>query len=88
MADLLRYLRDRGVIALEDNAQGARVPGWTLAQALPNIERELPESVRGMIERKIGQLSEEDRKLLTTASVQGYSVRFWSRGAGAEPRRR
>ena len=65
MADLVRYLRDRGVIALEDNR-------WMLAQALPDIERELPESVRGMIERKIAQLSEEDHKLLTVASVQGY----------------
>ena len=49
-----------------------RAVSWTLAQALPDIERELPESVRGMIERKIAQLSEEDRKLLTAASVQGY----------------
>ena len=65
MADLVRYLRDRSVIA---NASGA----WTLAQTLPDIERELPESVRGMIERKIAQLSEDDRKLLTAASVQGY----------------
>ena len=48
------------------------MPRWTLAQALPDIERELPESVRGMIERKIAQLSEEDRTLLTAASVQGY----------------
>lgn len=65
MADLVRYLRDRSVIA---NTSGA----WTLEQTLPDIERELPESVRGMIERKIAQLSEEDRKLLTAASVQGY----------------
>jgi predicted ATPase len=43
-----------------------------LAQSLPDIERELPESVRGMIERKVAQLGEEDRKLLTAASVQGY----------------
>ncbi|MFN7944133.1 MAG: protein kinase [Blastocatellia bacterium] len=72
MADLVRYLRDRGVIAREDSTQDACVPRWMLAQALPDIERELPESVRGMIERKIAQLSEEDRKLLTAASVQGY----------------
>jgi serine/threonine protein kinase/predicted ATPase len=65
MADLVRYLRDRNVIAQSNSA-------WTLAQALPEIERELPESVRAMIERKIAQISEEDRKLLTTASVQGY----------------
>ncbi|MFN0112193.1 MAG: serine/threonine-protein kinase PknK [Blastocatellia bacterium] len=70
MADLVRYLRDRGVIAEEESTRGACVP--ILAQALPDIERELPESVRGMIERKIAQLSEDDRKLLTAASVQGY----------------
>jgi TolB-like protein/predicted ATPase len=65
MADLVRYLRDRGVIAQSSGA-------WKLEQTLPDIERELPESVRGMIERKIAQLSEDDRKLLTAASVQGY----------------
>lgn len=65
MADLVRYLRDRSVIA---DTSGV----WMLAQALPDIEGELPESLRGMIERKIAQLSEEDRTLLTAASVQGY----------------
>jgi TolB-like protein/predicted ATPase/Flp pilus assembly protein TadD len=65
MADLVRYLRDRGVIAQSSGS-------WLLAQTLPDIERELPESVRGMIERKIAQLSEDDRKLLVAASVQGY----------------
>jgi predicted ATPase len=65
MADLVRYLRDRNVIA---ENQGR----WVLAQSLPSIERDLPESVRGMIERKIAQLSEEDRRLLVAASVQGY----------------
>jgi len=72
MADLLRYLRDRGVIAPAESTQDAGAPGWTLAHSLPDIERELPESVRGMIERKIAQLSEDDRTLLTVASVQGY----------------
>jgi predicted ATPase len=65
VADLVRYLRDRGAIRERDGV-------WTLAQALPDIERELPESVRGMIERKIAQLSEDDRDLLVAASVQGY----------------
>jgi len=65
MADLVRYLRDRRVIDLE---QGR----WVLAQSLPSIERDLPESVRAMIERKIAQLSDEDRRLLVAASVQGY----------------
>ncbi|MBS1787806.1 MAG: protein kinase [Acidobacteria bacterium] len=65
MADLVRYLRDHQVI----NEREGR---WELARALPDIERELPESVRGMVERKIAQLSEGDHKLLTGASVQGY----------------
>jgi predicted ATPase len=65
MVDLLRHLRDRQVLAQE---QGR----WVLAQSLPDLERELPESVRSMIERKIAQLGEEDRRLLVAASVQGY----------------
>jgi len=67
MADLVRYLRDRDVIAQTSGA-------WALANTLPDIECELPESARGMIERKIAQLSEDDRKLLTCASVQGWSA--------------
>src|SRR5262245_41241321 len=65
MVDLAHYLRDRGVIAQTGGA-------WTLAQKAPEIERELPESVRGMIERKVAQLGEEDRRLLAAAGVQGY----------------
>jgi hypothetical protein len=65
MVHLLRYLRDRGVIAEE---QGR----WTLAQALPDVRQALPESIRGMIQKKIDQLSDEDRRLLVAASVQGY----------------
>jgi len=65
MVDLVRYLRDRKVIA---NTSGA----WALAQALPDIEHELPESVRGMIECKLAQLEPDDHRLLATASVQGY----------------
>jgi len=65
MVDLVRDLRDRKVIVPSDG-------GWTLSQSLPALERELPESVRSMIERKITQLSEDDRRLLIVASVQGY----------------
>ncbi|MBI1762199.1 MAG: protein kinase [Acidobacteria bacterium] len=88
MADLVRYLRDRNVIRRTDfsllppeteqteafaTVSLTEAPAtWTLAEALPDIERALPESVRGMIERKLAQLSEDDRKLLTAASVQGY----------------
>src|SRR5262249_13233107 len=58
------YLREREVICRQEGQ-------WLLAQALPDLRRELPESVRGMIQRKTDQLGEEDRLLLKAASVQG-----------------
>ena len=64
MVDLIRYLRDRRVIAQESEQ-------WRLVQPLPDVERDLPESVRGMIQRKFEQLGDDDRRLLVTASVQG-----------------
>jgi predicted ATPase len=64
LVDLLRYLRDRGAIVA---AQGR----WALAQVVPDLQRELPESVRGLIRRKLERLSEADRRLLAAASVQG-----------------
>src|SRR5206468_6559359 len=64
MVDLLRYLRDRGVIVQD---QGR----WALVRAVPDFQRELPESVRAMIQRKVAQLSPADRQLLMAASVQG-----------------
>ena len=64
MVDLVRYLRDRGAIAFVDGH-------WRLAGSFPDVERDLPASVRGMIERKIGQIGDEDRRLLQVASVAG-----------------
>jgi predicted ATPase len=64
MVDLMRYLRDRGVIA-------QRAGLWTLVQSIPDIQRELPESIRSMIERKIDRLADADRRLLLAASAQG-----------------
>jgi predicted ATPase len=64
MADVLRYLRERGVLAEEENA-------WKLVGELSELTRELPESVRGMIERKLDRLGENDRRLLAAAAVQG-----------------
>jgi predicted ATPase len=64
MVDLLRSLRDRGAIVQENGR-------WTLVRALPDLEGELPESVRGMIRRKVDQLTTADRHLLMAASVQG-----------------
>jgi predicted ATPase len=67
MVDLIRYLRDREVIHREDET-------WTLAESIPDIGPELPESVRGMIRRKINQLDDDDLRLLTAASVQGQEL--------------
>lgn len=65
VTDLVRYLRDRHVVA---ESQGH----WVLQGVLPEIQHDLPESMRAMIERKIAQLEDEDRRLLVAASVQGY----------------
>src|SRR5262249_30320485 len=65
LVDLLRDLADRGVIA-------AGPDGWALAEGRPAFRRELPESVRALIRRKIDRLDEADRRLLSAAGVQGY----------------
>jgi predicted ATPase len=65
MADLLRYLRDRGALAQEPD-------GWVLTRAIAEIKDEVPPTVRILVERKIGQLDEADRRLLAAASVQGH----------------
>ena len=65
MADLVRYLHDTGGIVDEDGK-------WALARSLPEQPRELPESVRGMIQRKIEQVEDRDRRLLAAASVEGH----------------
>ena len=65
MGGLLHDLRGRGIIAQERGH-------WSLVRAIPVIERELPESVHSMIQRKIETLVEADRHLLIAAGVQGY----------------
>lgn len=65
MADLVRYLHDSGSIAEE---QGR----WALTRPMSDLPKDLPESVRSMIARKIAQLDERDRRLLVAASVQGH----------------
>ena len=65
MADLIRYLHDSGCIGEE---QGK----WLLTRPIDTLPKDLPESVRSMISRKIERLDERDRRLLVGASVQGY----------------
>jgi tetratricopeptide (TPR) repeat protein len=64
MVDLLRYLRDEGVLTQRDGV-------WEATHAVTDIEREIPMSVRSMIERKIDQLNDVERRILVTASVEG-----------------
>jgi adenylate cyclase len=66
MVDLVRDLKDRAVVARD----GSGV--WTLGRSVPDVARELPETVRSTIARKLDRLDDTDRKLLTTASVQGH----------------
>ena len=64
VTDLLRELRRRHVIRQQDGR-------WTVIGDLAGIERELPPSVRSLIQRKMEALDDTDRRLLGAASVQG-----------------
>ena len=64
MADLVRYLRDTGGVTQQDGT-------WVVARGVGNTAKDLPESVRGMIARKIERVDEADRRLLLAASVEG-----------------
>ncbi len=67
MVDLLRYLRDQKVIGKTETD-----PRWSLGQSVPDLSVVLPQSTRAMIERKIEQVSDCDREVLTAAAVEGY----------------
>ena len=64
VADLVRYLRDRGVIARENDR-------WALVRPVPDAATEMPESIRGLIRRKLDRLDSVDRLLLSAASAEG-----------------
>src|SRR5262249_49959942 len=65
VADLVRYLISRNAIVKDDGV-------WVLGSTFGETEKELPESVRSMIQRKIDLVGEDDMRLLETASLQGY----------------
>ena len=64
MTDVLRDLRRRQIIQQHDGR-------WTIAEQMSAIAKELPESVRSLIQRKMDALEDTDRRLLGAASVQG-----------------
>ena len=66
MVDLLRDLRDRGAIAKDSSGC------WKIAKSIADITKELPETVKSTIARKLDRLDDLDRRLLTTAAIQGY----------------
>ncbi|MDE3174373.1 MAG: protein kinase [Gemmatimonadota bacterium] len=64
VADVLRWLGTQGVIA-------ERAGRWSLVRPVPDVDHDLPSSVRSMIERKVALVGEADRRLLGAAAVQG-----------------
>jgi predicted ATPase/tRNA A-37 threonylcarbamoyl transferase component Bud32 len=80
MVDLVRDLRDRGLIAADGDA-------WVLAQPVLHVARTLPASIRSLIQRKLDSLEEDDRRLLTAASVQGvqFDAAIVAQALGADP---
>jgi tRNA A-37 threonylcarbamoyl transferase component Bud32/tetratricopeptide (TPR) repeat protein len=63
-AALAHLLADRGDIVQSDGR-------WTVTRPLTDDTLEVPESVRGMIRKKLDGLEEEDRRALQHASLQG-----------------
>ena len=81
MADVLRDLRRRQVIQQHDGR-------WTIAADLSSIARELPESVRSLIQRKMDALEDADRRLLARRQRAGHGLRFGDRRRRASSRTR
>jgi predicted ATPase len=80
VADVLSYLVDQKVIGLDGEE-------WVLTRPVPDIARELPESIRGMIQQKIDALDERDRQVLVAASVEGteFDAAILARALGWDP---
>ena len=58
---------ERGVIA-----RGGEGRGWILTQPRPGAAWGLPDSVRSMIDIKIGRLDDGQRRILDAGAVFGY----------------
>lgn len=64
MTDLLRDLRRRQVLRQRDGA-------WQMDGELSALEREIPPSMKSLVQRKMDALDAVDRRLLSAACVQG-----------------
>jgi tetratricopeptide (TPR) repeat protein len=80
MADLVRLLRDRGVLVQRDGH-------WAMAGGLDEVEQGLPESVRSMVQKKIAALNDADRALMSAAAVLGprFESAVVARGLALDP---
>jgi predicted ATPase len=64
MVELVRNLRTRQIVVESGDT-------WELTQPIAEIAKDLPPSIRSLIQRKIDLLDEDERRLLVAASVQG-----------------
>ena len=65
ISDLLQYLKARGAIEYKNGV-------WRITGPVDGLLTGTPDSVRHMVQRKMEQLGEEERRLLRAASIQGY----------------
>lgn len=80
VVDIVRDLRSRGVVSQRDGR-------WTVNKSSEEIGRELPGSIRSLIERKVGRLEAEEQTILLAASVQGeeFDAAIVARALDADP---
>ncbi len=64
VTDLLHDLRNSGTVVKEGGE-------WVLARSVDDVHSFIPTSVRGMVERKICRLTDEQRRLLEAGSTEG-----------------
>src|SRR5262249_55666927 len=65
LSELVHHLRDSGLITRQEGC-------WKLAQAIPDVQKDLPASVRSLTRNQTDRLDEADSRLLSAGSVQGY----------------
>src|SRR5207247_11285211 len=77
MVSVVEDLVARGLIVMRDER-------WELHAVLEEVEVSVPESLRQMIERRMGQLEEDERRVLAAGSVAGMEFSAASVAAGLQ----